>query len=154
MEEKANALVNTCNFMNVSPIMVDLPYPQIQVRERNQRYANLLSVDYCGSVSEMTAITQYINSESRLSRERCQMAQTILGIAMAEMIHLQKLAQLILLLGGNVDYVARYRDGQQRLWTPQYITIAENTGSLKAEKERRKAIIKIEHAVLGRRKYR
>lgn len=130
MEEKTNTFGNSCNFMNVSPIMVDLPYPSIQVREQNVRYANLLSVDYCGSVSEMTAITQYINDESRLSREYCQMAQTILGIAMAEMIHLQKLAQLILLLGGNVDYVARYRDGQQRMWTPQYVTMADNVGKL------------------------
>lgn len=130
MEEKVNAYVNTCNFMNVKPIMADLPYPQIQVSEKNQKYANLLSVDYCGAVSEMSAITQYINNESRLSNERCIMAQTILGIAMAEMIHLQKLSELILLLGGKVDYVARYRDGQQKMWTPQYITMAENTSSI------------------------
>lgn len=130
MEEKANVLANTCSFQNVRPIMVELPYPPILVKERNPRIANLLSVDYCGSVSEMTAITQYINDESRLSRERCQMAQTILGIAMAEMIHLQKLAQLMILLGGNVDYVARYQDGQQRMWTPQYITMPDNVGKL------------------------
>ena len=90
----------------------------------------------------MSAITQYINNESRLSRERCQMAQTILGIAMAEMIHLQKLAELIILLGGNVDYVARYRDGQQRMWTPQYIMLADNAGKiLQAGIESEKAAI-------------
>ncbi len=133
MEEKANQLTNTCNFMNVKPIMAALPYPPIQVEERNQRVANLLSVDSYGSVSELTAIMQYINDESRLSRERCQLAQTILGIAMAEMIHLQKLAALIVLLGGNLDYVARYRDGQQRMWTPQYITMPDNVGKLLQE---------------------
>lgn len=130
MEEKSNTLVNTCNFMNVKPIMVDLPYPPVQVREKNQMYANLLSMDYCGSVSEMSAITQYINNENRLSCERCPMAQTILGIAMAEMIHLQKLAELIFLLGGNIDYVAKQRDGQQKMWTPQYLNLAENTGKM------------------------
>ena len=107
MDEKSNYFVNTCDFMSVRPIMVDLPYPPVQVRNKNQRYANLLSIDYCGSVSEMSAITQYINNESILSGDNCQMAKTILGIAMAEMIHLQKLAALIILLGGSVDYVAR-----------------------------------------------
>ena len=57
MEEKSKPLVNSCNFMGVKPVMVDLPYPPIQVKEKNRVYANLLSIDYCGAVSEMTAIT-------------------------------------------------------------------------------------------------
>ena len=130
MDEKSNFFVNTCDFMSVRPIMEDLPYPPVQVRNKNQRYANLLSIDYCGSVSEMSAITQYINNESILSGDNCQMAKTILGIAMAEMIHLQKLAALIILLGGSVDYVARYKDNQQKMWTPQYITMSDNPVSI------------------------
>lgn len=86
-EEKL--LVNTCDFRNVNPIMMALPYPPTQVIEQNQNYANLLSIDYCGSVSELSAIAQYINNENRLACDRCPMAKTILGIAMAEMIHLQ-----------------------------------------------------------------
>ena len=78
----------------------------------------------------MSAITQYINNESILSGDNCQMAKTILGIAMAEMIHLQKLAALIILLGGSVDYVARYKDNQQKMWTPQYITMSDNPVSI------------------------
>ncbi len=113
MDNKSKILVNTCDFTNVRPIMLDLPYPSVQVREKNQRYANLLSIDYCGSVSELSAISQYINNETMLSVDNCQMAKTVLGIAMAEMIHLQKLAALIVLLGGSADYVARYNDNQQ-----------------------------------------
>lgn len=123
MEERASQLVDSCNFMSVKPIMMELPYPSIQVREENQAYANLLTIDYCGSGSELSAIVQYINNESRLSLQRCASAKIILGIAMAEMIHLQKLGQLILLLGGNVDFVARHRDGKARMWTPQYIAV-------------------------------
>lgn len=126
MEEKAASTVNTCNFRDVQPIMADLPYPPVQVCRKNMAYANLLSVDYCGSVSELSAITQYINNENRLSLDRCPMAKTILGIAMAEMIHLQKLGQLIILLGGSPDYVARFRDGRQKMWTPQYLTLSDN----------------------------
>lgn len=123
---KENALVSTCNFMDVKPIMMALPYPPTQVREKNQDYANLLSINYCGPTSEMSAITQYINNENRLSCIKCPMAKTILGIAMAEMIHLQKLGELIYLLGGNISYTARYRDGRQVLWTPQHLKLQEN----------------------------
>lgn len=126
MERKSMLLTNDCSFASVKPIMMDLPYPPTRVKERNQDYANLLSVDYCGAVSEMSAITQYINNENRMSCEKCPLAKSILGIAMAEMIHLQKLGELIFLLGGTIDFTARQRNGRPRLWTPDYLTIPEN----------------------------
>ena len=130
MEEKKNILAATCDFTSVRPIMMDLPYPPIQVSGKNQAYANLLSIDYCGSVSEMSAITQYINSENRLACEKCPVVKTILGIAMAEMIHLQKLGELIFLLGGKIDFIARQQDGRQKMWTPEYLTLSDNTRSV------------------------
>ncbi len=126
MDEKEKALVNTCDFRSVQPIMMNLPYPPLQVKEQNQNYANLLSMDYCGSVSELSAIVQYIHNENRLSCDKCPLAKTILGIAMAEMIHLQKLGELIFLLGGNINFTARHRDGRQRIWTPQYLSVSDN----------------------------
>ncbi|MDE5910667.1 MAG: rubrerythrin family protein [Lachnospiraceae bacterium] len=126
MEAKGNILVNHCSFAGVKPVMVDLTYPPIQVTARNQAYANLLSNDYCGAVSELSATAQYINNENRLSSEKCEMAKTILGIAMAEMMHLQKLGELICLLGGNVDFAARQQNGRARMWTPEYLSIPEN----------------------------
>ena len=126
MEEKKSLLTNSCSFANVKPLMLEWPYPPIQVKDRNRAYANLLSVDYCGSVSELSAITQYINNENRLSSEKCSMAKTILGIGMAEMMHLQKLGELIYLLGGNVDYTAKIQNGCSQMWTPKYLTIPEN----------------------------
>lgn len=104
--------------------MMALPYPPVQVSAVNQSYANLLSIDYCGSVSEMSAITQYINHENRLSCEKCPIAKAILGIAMAEMIHLQKLGELIFLLGGDIDYVAKYRDGSKKMWSPRDLKVS------------------------------
>lgn len=126
MEEKRSLLTNSCSFADVKPIMIEWPYPPIQVQEQNRDYANLLSIDYCGAVSELSAITQYINNENRMSGEKCSLAKTILGIAMAEMIHLQKLGELIFLLGGNVDFTAKTRNGRSQMWTPQYLTIPEN----------------------------
>lgn len=142
MEKKDGPLVNSCSFMGVKPIMMDLPYPPIKVQEKNQAYANLLSVDYCGSVSELTAITQYINNENRMSCENCPLAKTILGIAIAEMIHLQKLGQLMNLLGGCVDYVAKQQNGRKRMWTLEYVNIQGNIGKmLQSDIEAEKAAI-------------
>ena len=126
MEQMGNVLVNNCSFEGLRPFMADLPYPPIQVREKNPSYANLLSIDYCGSVSELSAITQYINNENRLSCEKCPMARTLLGIAMAEMMHLQKLGELIVLLGGKIDFTAKFRDGKRKMWTPEYLNIPGN----------------------------
>lgn len=143
MEEKATPMAGGCSFMDVKPIMMDLPYPPVQVKEANQSYANLLSIDYCGSVSELSAITQYINNENRLSCVRCPMAKTILGIAIAEMIHLQKLGELIVLLGGNIGFAANYRDGGRKMWTPEYLTIPEQPEQmLRADIEAERAAIR------------
>lgn len=140
MERNRNLLVNNCSLQAVAPIMVDLPYPPIQVRGRNLRYAELLTVDYCGSVSELSAVLQYINNENRMSDEHCALIRTILGIAMAEMIHLQKLGELIHLLGGNVCFEARQPDG---LWSPSCLILPDSIPQmLLADIEAEKAAIK------------
>lgn len=126
MEEKKTPITSRCSFSGIRPIMMDLPYPPIEAAEKNPAYANLLSMDYCGPVSEMSAITQYINNENRLSCELCPLAQTLLGLAMAEMMHLQKLGQLIVLLGGTIDFTAKMQNGRKMLWTPEYLTIPEH----------------------------
>ncbi len=141
MEERA-AAADGCSFAGVKPAVMDLPYPPVRVGAKNPEYANLLSVDYCGAVSELSAVTQYINNENRLSCENCPMARTILEIAMAEMMHLQKLGELIALLGGNIDFTVRQRGGRPQMWTPAYLTIPENGGKMiMADIEAEKAAI-------------
>lgn len=143
MEKNAETrTVNTCNMSGIRPVMTPLPYPPVQVKCRNQNYADLLSVDYCGAVSELTAITQYINNENRLSCEHCTLAGILLGIAMAEMMHLQKLGELICLLGGKVDYAARQPEGKEKLWTPACLDIPEHAEKmLRADIESERAAI-------------
>lgn len=143
MEEKSDPLVSTCDFAGIRPIMMDLPYPPLQVQGKNQAYANLLGVDYCGAVSEMSAIAQYINNENRLSSEKCPLARTILGIAMAEMIHLQKLGEMIVLLGGNITFASRQKNGRQRMWSPACLTLPDTAEKmLLADIESEKGAIK------------
>ena len=142
MEENAAPMRNDCKLSGIKPAMVDLPYPPIQVKEKNRSYADLLSVDYCGSVSELSAITQYINNENRLSCEKCPLTGAILGIAMAEMMQLQKLGELINLLGGNIDFSAKQPGGRPMMWTPAYLTLPDNAKKmLWADIESEKAAI-------------
>jgi len=146
MEEKVRPVSNTCDLAGIRPAMMDLPYPPIRVRERNSNYANMLSVDYSGPTSEMSAITQYINNQNRLSCERCPLAKNLLEIAVAEMIHLRMLGELIYLLGGTVDFVAKPSNGKPQMWTPAYLNIPENAKKMIA------ADIESERSAIGQYK--
>lgn len=140
MEERY--MENSCSFSGLKPFIADLPYPPIRVRGKNRGYADLLCIDYCGGVSEFSAITQYFNNENRLSCEKCSIARTLLGIAMAEMMHLQKLGELIVLLGGDPDYTVKGCNGRERLWTPEYLTLPRQVNKmLTADIEAEKAAI-------------
>ena len=46
-------------------------------------------------------------------------------MAVAEMMHLQKLGEMILLLGGHIDFSIKTRTGTQ-MWTPEYTNLAHN----------------------------
>jgi len=142
MEENVKKIISGCDFSGVKPAMMDLPYPPLQVREKNQLYAELLSISYCGMVSEMSAIMQYINNENRMFCERCPMGKTILGMAMGEMMHMQKLGELIHLLSGSVCYVTKQSGGRQWMWSPQCLTLPEKVGEmLQADLESEQAAI-------------
>lgn len=143
MEKNTGSVItNDCNMSGIRPAMTPLPYPPLRVRRRNREYGDLLSVDYSGAVSEMTAITQYINNENRLSWGRCALAGIILGIAMAEMMHLQKLGELIVLLGGEVDFTAREPGSKGKMWTPAYLDIpGDARDMLRADIESERAAI-------------
>lgn len=142
MDESMKKIVSNCDFSGVKPAMMDLPYPPVQVQEKNQAYADLVSISYCGMVSEMSATLQYINNEGRMFCERCSLGRTILGMAMAEMIHMQKLGELISLLGGNICYITKQTGGRQWMWSPQCLTLPEKIGEmLQADLESEQAAI-------------
>ena len=44
--------------------------------------------------------------------------------------HLQKLGELIVLLGGDINFSAKYRKGGTKLWSPEFITIPKNVRSM------------------------
>ncbi len=142
MDNSKEALTCDCNFSGIKPAVMDLPYPPIRVRERNPGYADLIGISYCGMISEMSAVMQYINNESRMAGSRCAEGKILLGMAIAEMTHMQMLAGLINLLGGNVGYTSRQAGAQPWMWTPQCLTLPERFDKmLQADLERELAVI-------------
>ena len=58
-------------------------------------------------------------------------------------MHLQKLGQLIVLCGGNIDFTAKLPNGKSRMWTPEFISIPEHAlKMLAADIEAEKAAIR------------
>lgn len=72
MEAKGKMLQSDCSFSGISPLMLPFPYPPARVQEQNPFYAKLLTVDYCGAVSELTAITQYIQEKAACAADIAQ----------------------------------------------------------------------------------
>ena len=42
-------------------VKLDIPYPEIRVEEKNPYYADLLSQDYAGKISETTASFEFLS---------------------------------------------------------------------------------------------
>ncbi len=123
MSEVEKGMENSCNTMEVRPAIMQMSYPAIRVSGKNPRYAEILKIDCCGAVSELSAVTQYVHSQILLSNRNCEAAKIILSIAMAEMIHLQKLGQLIELLGGYLDYKVMKNQRSTACWTTEWLSL-------------------------------
>lgn len=96
---------------------LDLPYPQIEVCEKNIDYANLIKVNYCGMVSELTAVAQYAYHELLTDS---YIKNTLRGIAIVEMHHLEILANLIFTLGGDPTFSIK-KKGKDFYWNSKFV---------------------------------
>lgn len=78
--------------------MAPAPYPEIQVQGKNPYYARLLMQDYAGPAGEMTAANQYIYHHT-MAEDAPEAAAALESISIVEMMHMEKLAKAIRLLG-------------------------------------------------------
>ncbi len=74
------------------------PYPALQVQGKNPYYARLLMEDYAGPSGEMTAANQYIYHHT-MTDSAPEAADVLENISIVEMMHMEKLAKTIRLLG-------------------------------------------------------
>jgi bacterioferritin len=81
-----------------------LPYPEIKVLEPNKNYAEILIDAYAGTVSELTAINQYLYHHFVVNKQDKELKDLFRNIAIIEMKHLDMLGETIKLLGTNPVY--------------------------------------------------
>ncbi len=87
-------------------VKLDLPYPEIRVEEKSERYADLLLQDYAGEVSETTAVLLYSYQHFEKFALNKTFSKIIEEISIVEMKHLEMLGKIIKLLGKDPIYMA------------------------------------------------
>ena len=83
---------------------VDSPYPQIKIKKKNSKYIDLILLNYSSAISEFDAIAQYTYHQIALTYSNKEISDTLRGISIVEMHHLEMLGKIIVLLGGEPGY--------------------------------------------------
>ncbi|MDU1412884.1 MAG: bacterioferritin [Clostridium sp.] len=87
-------------FLDSLPCQSDIPFPEVEVEEKNINYANmLLDAQSSAADSEIQAIAQYIYHHKTIANEH--IAGALMCIALVEMRHYDVLGELITKLGGK-----------------------------------------------------
>lgn len=100
-------------------------YPIPRNLPRNIRYARVLLGAYSGRESELTAIHQYLYHHILAGADHPEIADALRGIAIAEMRHLDLLADVIRQLGLYPTYT--FYQGTRRVrWNSGFIRYGRN----------------------------
>lgn len=106
---------------------LDLPYPEVKVQSKNPKYIDLILLNYASSVSEFNSIAQYSYQQIILSCKNKEIYQTLNGISIVEMHHLELLGKIILMLGGDPIYCINNK--KKNYWSSKLIDY--NASSIK-----------------------
>lgn len=100
-----------------------VPYPPVKTEGKNLYYASLLTNDYAGVVSEMSAVSGYMFQQFITSNAK--IADTMKCISIVEMRHLGIIGELITAFGGN-PRIAVQSGCKSTYWNAQYISYETN----------------------------
>lgn len=81
-----------------SSCMINSPYPEVKIEVKNREKGLLLLPMYAGSMSEMTAVSDYFY-QSIVSHDDPELSATLECIAVTEMKHLDLIGSLIYAFG-------------------------------------------------------
>jgi bacterioferritin len=98
---------------------LNIPYPPAKTGGKNLFYASLLTNDYAGTVSEMSAVSKYVFQHIVTANKK--IADTLSCISIVEMRHLEYLGELIHNFGGN-PRIAIQSGCNTAFWNAQYIS--------------------------------
>lgn len=102
------------------------PYPIPKVEKENMNYALILLDNYCGGVSEETAIHQYLYEYFMMNNEFQEFADVMLKISKVEMMHLRLLGETIKLLGVVPVYGTVKEDNSYKSWCSNNVDYSIN----------------------------
>ena len=108
---------------HMSGCELSIPYPPLQIDRKNLYYASLLTNDYAGVVSEMSAVTGYLFQH--LIAAIPEISDTIRCISHIEMRHLGFIGELINLLGGKPRFAVQ-SGCKSAFWNAQFISYETN----------------------------
>lgn len=97
------------------------PYPEVRVVAPNPYYAQLLLEDYAGTVSEFSAISQYIYHHFVLEHKYKDVADLLACISLVEMHHLELLAETIIMLGVDPRFRTVKNNNIEEYWDASFI---------------------------------
>lgn len=87
------------------PLILQEPYPTAEGVSQDAYSLRIISSAYASSVGELNAILQYVYHSFFFEKEGYKdIAETLMNIAVAEMIHLELLGKTILALGAAPVY--------------------------------------------------
>ena len=126
------------------PIQVDLPYPTTDGICADALSLRIVSPAYASPESELNTILQYIYHSFNFSKQGYKdVAETLVGIAVAEMHHLEILGGLILVLGAQPVY-AQYPSSGFNFYSAKYVAYSRSLKNMLED-----AIIGEKHAISG-----
>lgn len=126
-------------------VKLDIPYPEIRVEEKNAYYADLLSQDYAGEVSETTASLLYSYQHFDMFKDNKNFSDIVEEISIVEMKHLEMLGKTIKLLGKSPVYkTCESSRGDCVMWSSSNVDYDSNLKDmLKTDVKSEKMAIKI-----------
>lgn len=99
---------------------VALPYPTIKVEKPNAEYGEYMLEDAAGMVSEMSDVAAYLYQGLMIDPKYQDVIDTMQGIKLVEMNHLEIFQKLAKQLGAD-PRLWDQKGNRRRYWTPGYI---------------------------------
>lgn len=129
-------------------VKVDIPYPEVKVKEKNIKLAKEILSSYAGPVSEDTAVHNYIFQY--LILENNEIKNILKEIAIVEMHHLEILGELVKKLGITPFYLSVSND-KTKWFSGEYVTYEKELKSILLDNIRNEelAIKNYEKIIIG-----
>ena len=105
-----------------------LPYPPVNVKEKNNAYAQIILDNIGGSNSEMSAISLYVYNDL-ITDDKKNISRIFHEINIVEMRHLDIFGELTLQLGMD-PRLWTVRNNRMIYWTPRYNKYAKDLDEL------------------------